>query len=205
MIRIIGNQKQRALEWAKPYWPGISLNTDEWGRFSALILEKDGDIQAAVLYKNYIPANSIESHIAAVAGGRWLTRSFLRAMFSYPFEQLGLRRVTLLIAADNLQSRRFAEHLGFVLEGVARQGWNAQTDLRIYGMLKAECRFLGDQGGQKYRRDAGRPGSDSERPDIIQQTNRDSERGTQSRQYEHALWQPDIQRNRYKSGWNTHL
>jgi hypothetical protein len=69
MHRIVGNDKHRALAWAMPRL-AIS-STDGWEHFSALYLEKEGDIQAVVLYKEYIPKNSVEVHLAAVSGGRW--------------------------------------------------------------------------------------------------------------------------------------
>ncbi len=122
--------------------PRLAISsTDGWEHFSALYLEKDGDIQCVILYKNWLPANSsIEVHLAAVAGGRWLTRPFLRAAFQYPFEQLGLRLIVTLVAADNLKSQRFTEHIGWTLSGVIQEGWGEKVDLLIYSMRKRECR-----------------------------------------------------------------
>ncbi len=138
--RIIGGQKERALEWAKANHPETY---PEHEKFTALISEFDGDIRGVVFYTDWYPANSIDMHIAAVEGKRWLTSPFLAAAFGYPFLQLNLRRVTGRIAASNGRANSFVERLGFVREGLVRQGWHTGDDLVIWGMLKSECRFLG--------------------------------------------------------------
>lgn len=142
MFRIIWNEKGRAAEWIWSRIPGIKERVD-WGRFSSLIHQKNGDICAVVIYNNWNPETAIEMHVAAAAGEQWLTRPFLAAAFGYPFIQLGVRRVTACIAGDNAPVKRFIEHLGFKHEGTARKGWNAEgVDCLIYGMLKSECRFI---------------------------------------------------------------
>ena len=49
------------------------------------------------------------------------------------------------IASDNYKSIRFCEHLGFVREGCIREGVGPGKDLLKYGLLKSECRFLGEE------------------------------------------------------------
>ena len=72
-----------------------------------------------------------------------MTKDFLFRSFAYPFIQLDCHRVTGLVRADNMEARRFDEHLGFKQEGVIRKGAADGTDMILYGMLKEECRFLG--------------------------------------------------------------
>lgn len=71
----------------------------------------------------------------------WLNRTILRAIFRYPFEQLGCHRVTARVMADNQHAIDFDEKIGFVREGTMRQARNG-TDVHIYGMLKTECRWI---------------------------------------------------------------
>jgi RimJ/RimL family protein N-acetyltransferase len=142
--RIIGNQRERGVTWAKDRFPHIQEGED-WSKASALILERAGNITAVVLYNNFWPGNSVEASIALERGSR-LNRAFLRAMFQAPFLEWGLRRVTLKIASDNAKSIRFAEHLGFKREGLIREGVAKDTDLILMGMLRNECRFLDEQG-----------------------------------------------------------
>lgn len=203
MIRVIGNEKQRALEWAAGRW-GMTIDADEWGAYSAMILEKDGDIQAAVLFKGYLPKNSsIEVHLAAVSGGRWLTRPFLRAAFEYPFGQLGVRRITALIAADNLPSIRWTEHCGFTREGVVREGWSETVDLFVYGLLKRECRFLGGSIGKSIGTNASRSSRSWGGPNGVQSGDGDQQCGTQPRQHQHPLWEPNLQHRDALRRWHA--
>lgn len=137
MSRIVYGEDARVAAWVSARLPTPA----DWGDCSAIGLEKDDALVAGVVYNQFVEGNSISMHVAAVPGRRWLTRSFLRAAFRYPFLQLGLRRVTLLIPAANMPSRRFATDLGFQLEGIVREGASPTEDLCIYGLLARECRW----------------------------------------------------------------
>lgn len=104
------------------------------------LMDDTGDLIAGVLYEDYNQAN-ITMHIAAVPGRRWLCREFLWFCFYYPFEQLGCKRVTGLVAASNLEARRFDEHLGFQLEATLEDA-HPDGDLLVYKMRKEDCRWL---------------------------------------------------------------
>jgi RimJ/RimL family protein N-acetyltransferase len=80
-------------------------------------------------------------HVASDGSGRWLTRDFMVRCFAYPFIQLGLRRVTGLVPADNEAALRFDLHLGFKEEGRCRDAAE-NGDLIILGMTRADCRYL---------------------------------------------------------------
>jgi len=103
-------------------------------------LERDGKMVAGVLYEGYTHHN-IWMHVAAEPGSHWLTRDFLRAVFAYPFVQLGVDRVSGYVDASNTAARRFDEHLGFqeeaVLKGAARDG----GDVILYVLWKKDCRY----------------------------------------------------------------
>lgn len=64
-----------------------------------------------------------------------------------------MRRVGASIASNNINSVRFCEHLGFVVEGRIRQGVSPTVDLLKYGMLKNECRYLGDLNAKPMGKD----------------------------------------------------
>lgn len=140
-LQIVGNDRQRGLAWAVPRLGHVS---GHWDNASCLFLEKGNDISACVVYNHYYPENSVEISVAAVEGGRWLTRPFLKAVFYFPFIEWKMRRVGSSIAADNSRSIRFCEHLGFTREGTIREGAAPGLDLHLYGMLRKECRYLGE-------------------------------------------------------------
>ena len=104
------------------------------------LLSPAGGLLAGVLYQNFNGAN-ICAHIAATPGGKWLNRSFLWVIFDYPFNQLGVKRITGFVPAWNTAAQRFDTHLGFVheatLEDVLPEG-----DLFIYRMRREDCRWL---------------------------------------------------------------
>jgi RimJ/RimL family protein N-acetyltransferase len=123
-------------------WVGQRIDEDRFGTDCvALGLEEDGELIAGVVFNWYTGA-SISMHVAAEPGRRWLNRDFLYRCFAYPFLQLNCNRVTGLVRVDNLDAQRFDEHLGFVQEGLIRQGADDKTDFILYGMLKDECRWL---------------------------------------------------------------
>ncbi len=123
-------------EWVRERIPGAS----PWEKFTSLGLLDDDQLIAGVIFDRFIPGVNIDITVAA-DGRRWLTRNFLHRVFSYPFIQLGVKRITALIPKSNEASERFCSHLGFVLEGTVREGWH-DGDLLLYGMLKSDCRWL---------------------------------------------------------------
>ncbi len=121
-------QDRIGLEWG---WPGAYT----------ISLWDDCEILAAVVYESFDRV-SVCCHIAGVHGSRWMTRPYLSAIFEYPFNFLKVERITVCVAADNCDSCRLVEHMGFKREGLVRRGAPDKGDLIIYGMLREECRFL---------------------------------------------------------------
>jgi len=95
---------------------------------------------AGVAYANYNGVN-VEAHIASDGSKKWLTRKFLWTIFDYPFNQLKVKRITVCVGEGNIPSRRFVEHLGFILEAELADA-HPTGKLRIYRLYATECRFL---------------------------------------------------------------
>lgn len=74
----------------------------------------DGETLIAVmLYNNYQPeAGVIEIHGAGLTP-RWLTRTVLKAMFSYPFDQLGCQMVVMRVSEQDHRLLRILTSYGF--------------------------------------------------------------------------------------------
>lgn len=123
-------------------WLGDQIGEPDFTPCASIGLEQNGELIAAVAYNMYTKS-SICMHVAAQPGKRWMNRDFLFRAFAYPFIQLRCNRVTGLVRVDNIEARRFNEHLGFVKEGIIRKGADDGTDMILYGMLKEECRWLG--------------------------------------------------------------
>lgn len=136
----------------KPVWDTISdrdrayvfclkfFSIARTDRQKGICLVRDNVVQAACLYDWCTGAN-IFMHCAALPGRRWLNRDFLHWAFHYPFCQLQVARVSLWIDANNTDSIRFAEHLGFQLETKLAGAGQANVDALIYVMKREDCRY----------------------------------------------------------------
>lgn len=106
-------------------------------------LEVDGELVAGVIYESF-NGNNVWMHVAISDGGRHLTRSALRNCFDYPFNQMGVQRITGYVEASNTAARRFDEHLGFRQEAVLSGAASDGGDVIIYVMRREDCRYLKD-------------------------------------------------------------
>jgi len=73
--------------------------------------------------------------------GRGIGAVALRMFVEKIFSETDLRRLLAYIAVGNAPSRRIAEKVGFVLEGVCREHFiikGKPTDEAMYGLLKSE-------------------------------------------------------------------
>jgi len=115
----------------------IQGQQEPWGNYTALgLVGDDGCFRAGVVYNRFERAN-ICGHIAIWPGSR-LTPAFIRAMFDYPFNQLGKERITAAVAKKNKKAIRFVRKLGFQYEGCLRR-YYGNDDMHIYGILRSEA------------------------------------------------------------------
>ena len=101
---------------------------------------RNGRIVGGVIYHEHRPERMI-SMIAAGEPG-WLTRGKLRKLFTYPFDELGVRRLNAVVDAANERAIEFNTKLGFKVEGRIRAAMDNGNDAVVLGMLKPECRWL---------------------------------------------------------------
>lgn len=121
----------------------VAQQTQEFGNFGTDVgigWARDGRLIAGVAYANWNGVN-VECHIASDRSRRWLTREYLWTIFSYPFEQLGVNRITVCVGEGNSDSRRFVVHLGFELE-TTLQAAHPSGNLLIFRMWKKDCRWI---------------------------------------------------------------
>lgn len=108
---------------------------------SAIGSVRGGVLVGGVTYERNYHEGSIVMHVGGV-GKYWCTRDFLHFAFDYPFNQLKVNKVLGFVPSDNLAAIRFDEHIGFqkehTIEGAGRNG----SDLIVYSMTLAQCRWI---------------------------------------------------------------
>lgn len=98
------------------------------------------------MYDQYT-RNSISAHIRCDYPGK-VPPLFYAVAFDYPFNQLKVKRITLIINETNLKANRIAQHLGFKRETKLRDYFR-EGDAIIYAMFRDDCRFLEERYGKK--------------------------------------------------------
>ena len=112
--------------------------TKDFGPCKSIAFWGDG-LLAVVIY-NAVDEKNCGISIAS-SSPKWCTRQVLRAIFSVPFIQYKLNRVTATIRASNIKSRSLVERLGFTLEGELKQYYENESAI-IYGLTKDGCKWL---------------------------------------------------------------
>jgi len=71
----------------------------------------------------------------------WVSRRLCKAVFAYPFTQLGKTRVTGRVDAADTKTLDIDKRLGFKVEGRLRNALG-DRDIIVVGMLRSECRWI---------------------------------------------------------------
>lgn len=113
------------------------------------VLTDKGEFVGGVIYSLY---RGFDVHVsAAVETGLTMRPHVIRAVFDYVFNQLGCKRCTIVTCRSNKRARRFAEKIGFALEGVMKLGYDGTRDGLIYGILAADCRYLNGEKSNGFK------------------------------------------------------
>lgn len=104
-------------------------------------LEKDGELIAGALYEGY-NGHNVWVHLAGAPGRKWMNRQFLWYGFHYPFNEMGVKRLSGYVNASNTDARRLNEHLGYEEEACLKGAAPDGGDVILYVMWRENCRFL---------------------------------------------------------------
>ncbi len=105
----------------------------------AIGLMRGGKLVAGIMYDGFTGA-SIAMH-SRCDNPRAVSREWLFAIFDYPFNQLGCKRVTGLVSTENKVAQATNEHLGWKRETVLKD-YFLDGDGIVYVMRKEDCRWL---------------------------------------------------------------
>lgn len=106
----------------------------------------DAKLLAVITYSNYFAPkmvngrewyNTVEMGIAA-ASPRWATRGTIKNLLNIAFTGYKVRKVRLLCPSTNKRAIRFAEGIGFKLEGTIRHEYAEGVHACVLGLLRKE-------------------------------------------------------------------
>jgi RimJ/RimL family protein N-acetyltransferase len=132
-VRVEAGKDKEVAEWLASI--GIALTPP----FVTLAMVEGGKVIAAALFNNYQDSNIDLSVVFARPVA--LTRGNLRALFSYPFKQLKVERVSVRTRANNMKVRQQIRRLGFAPEGKHPRFYGNEAAMS-YGMTRSQCRWL---------------------------------------------------------------
>lgn len=138
MPKVTGLGMLEAAQQYLDYVVGLGGDGDlfEWHIFS-------GERLCGAIRLNHIERDNHKASISYYIGeqhqGNGLATSSVRAALRFAFERLGMNRIELKCASDNVASQRVAERLGFAWEGLLRQAElvdGVYLDHFVYGLLR---------------------------------------------------------------------
>ena len=103
-------------------------------------LNEDGTPLAVVVFDRFDEHNC-QMHIASDGTKRWYSKEFVSTCYRYAFNQMGLKRVTVVIREDNERSLKMCRQLGHTQECILKS-WFGDKDGVLMRMLKTECKWL---------------------------------------------------------------
>jgi hypothetical protein len=101
---------------------------------------RDGEIRGGFVVCHYLGA-SATMHMAGV-DDNWVSRELLWLAFSYPFDQLGLRKLLAPVRSDNYSSLSLDLRAGWRIEGLIRDAYPGSTHMFLLTMTKDTCPWL---------------------------------------------------------------
>lgn len=70
------------------------------------------------------------------------SRDWIAAIFDYPFNKLGVKKIIGQVNSLNEEAVRLDEHFGFELECKIPEFYEAGASLLVYSMNRSQCRVL---------------------------------------------------------------
>lgn len=141
-MRLLCGFDREVGQWVADRIPHVG-DVDDFGPFVSIGVVNDAnELVAGVVYHNYLARyDHIEASFAA-STPKFCTRGVVLGILSYPFEQQGCRRVSLMIPSDANRTKKFSAGIGFVREGCVREFFGPKQHGEIYGMTTKDYRKL---------------------------------------------------------------
>ena len=153
LFNLVDKNREYLKNWM--IWPPETKSSDDTRSFikSTLIgLSEMKEMACGIEYEDnlvgVITFNKIDFSLKKVVIGYWvseeyqgkgiITKSCL-TLIDYAFNSLGMKKIEISVASENIPSQKICERLGFTLEGVIKNAENLHgniVDHNIYGSMK---------------------------------------------------------------------
>lgn len=117
-------------------WASDRLSLKSFGPCTAIGVVHRNELVAVAVFNEYRHPNIEITFVTS--SPRWASPQSVRAIFAYPFKQLGCRRITAITEATNQPARAFLCRLGFKQEGVHPDALPNGTAI-TYGLLARDA------------------------------------------------------------------
>ena len=119
---------------------GLGFDTSWLGPNFTVGIAEEGRMLGGVIFNDWRPGTDVWWTIYTESP-RWCSRKVLRYLFFKAFEEMGCRRISLLVDVTNGRCLKLVRRLGFKCEGRLRRFREDGKDCYIFGMLKSECKW----------------------------------------------------------------
>jgi RimJ/RimL family protein N-acetyltransferase len=108
------------------------------GRYNAIGVVRDEILIAGFVYHDWNPKYKTISMSLASHTPKWASRKVVCQLLRYPFIELGVQRITVLVNANNFPSLRLAEGVGFKRESLIERGAGEFGDIIVLRLFIEE-------------------------------------------------------------------
>ena len=135
--------KMQSIEFAENFVKGTIQRNEAGVEHAFVILENNQAIGRIGVYKidNQNRIGEIGYWIVENSQGKGIITKACEVMIDFCFNDLDLNRIEIKCATANVRSKAIPEKLGFIKEGVIRQGefvHDRFIDLTLYSLLKSD-------------------------------------------------------------------
>jgi len=138
MRMIIGNRSEWVCRWVAEQLGYPDAFQEK--AYGIAIIYRDEPV-AGVVYHDWSDQNVFIS--IATTSPHWCSRLTMRAIFGYAFNQMQVKRVSVIISAapENKKWRKMIHRMGFAWEGKL-EGWFGDESAHIFRMKRDECKWI---------------------------------------------------------------
>jgi len=123
-------------DWVAQRLPHVGVGN--FGQCAAIGVVSNGQLIAGVVYNEYQREYGTIAVSVAADTPRWAAKGIIRAMLSYPFNQLNVNKVWSAMIHTNSRAIRFNKGIGFTQEAVLRDHFGPGNHAVVTRMMKRD-------------------------------------------------------------------